>query len=87
MVESGAGGHGKILIVDDSEDICLLLTGALTRNGYSVISAGNGDEGARTYFENPDVRLVITDMDMPVLNGLGLIKNSATPRPRFRFWC
>lgn len=72
--ESGADGMGKILIVDDSDDIRVLLTGALTRNGYVVITAENGLEGAEIYLQHPDVSLVITDMDMPVLNGLGLIK-------------
>lgn len=74
MVENGVGGLGKILVVDDSDDIRLLLTETLTRNGYAVVSAGDGEEGVRTYFEHPNVCLVITDMDMPVLNGLGLIK-------------
>lgn len=74
MVENGIGGLGKILIVDDSEDIRLLLTGALARAGYTVITAENGEDGAEKYFQNPGTSMVITDMDMPVLNGLGFIK-------------
>ncbi len=66
-------GLGKILIVDDSDDIRLLLTETLTRGGYSVISAENGKEGAEKYFQHTDISLVITDMDMPVLDGLGLL--------------
>lgn len=72
--ESGPGGMGKILVVDDSDDLRLLISGALTHNGYEVITAENGQEGAEKYFQHPDVSLVITDMDMPVLDGLGLIK-------------
>ncbi len=73
-MKSDASGLGKILIVDDSDDMRLLLTETLIRGGYSVISAENGEDGTEKYFQHRDVCLVITDMDMPVLDGLGLLK-------------
>lgn len=74
MENGESGGKGKILVVDDSEDIRYLLAETLRYGGYSVIEAENGSQGAEQYFQNEDVRLVITDMDMPVMNGLGLIR-------------
>lgn len=54
----------KILIVDDEGDILSVLERGLTREGYSVIKSGNGNDVlllART--ECPD--LIILDLEMP----------------------
>ena len=62
----------KILIIDDDPDICRLLGQFLGQQGYEVASASNGSEGliAATAF-NPD--LIICDLDMPELDGQGVI--------------
>jgi len=58
----------KILIVDDSPTETYKLTGMLEKNGHSVITAGNGEEGVATAkVELPD--LVLMDIVMPGLNG------------------
>lgn len=58
----------KILIVDDSPTETYKLTGMLEKNGHSVITAGNGEEGVATAkVEFPD--LVLMDIVMPGLNG------------------
>lgn len=58
----------KILIIDDEKSILTLLREALTRYGYDVAIAENGQEGIRK-FENGRFDLVITDMLMPRMNG------------------
>ena len=62
----------KILIIDDDPDVCRLLGQFLGQQGYEVASAGNGSEGltVATAF-NPD--LIICDLDMPELDGQGVI--------------
>jgi len=62
----------KILIIDDDHDVCRLLGQFLGQQGYEVASAGDGREGltATTAF-NPD--LIICDLDMPELDGQGVI--------------
>lgn len=58
----------KILVVDDSPTERFFVTDLLTKNGYQVITAENGEEGiAKTKAELPD--LVIMDVVMPGLNG------------------
>ena len=61
----------KILIIDDEPDIVMYLKVLLENNGYSVITASNGQEGfelART--EKPD--LVCLDIMMPRKTGVAL---------------
>lgn len=63
----------RILIVDDEPQILRMLRAALSANGYEVLSAGNGLEGF-TAFEQLHPDLIITDMSMPVMNGLDLTR-------------
>ena len=58
----------KVLIVDDSPTETYKLTGMLEKNGHSVITAENGEQGVATAkAEIPD--LVLMDIVMPGLNG------------------
>lgn len=58
----------KVLIVDDSPTETYKLTGMLEKQGHSVITAGNGEDGVTTAkAEMPD--LVLMDIVMPGLNG------------------
>jgi len=58
----------KILVVDDEEDLLDLVKRILTRGGFEVITALDGNEGlAKVYSEAPD--LMILDINMPVMNG------------------
>ena len=58
----------KILVVDDSPTERLALTELLTRNGYQVVTASNGEEAiARSKQEIPD--LILMDVVMPGMNG------------------
>jgi CheY-like chemotaxis protein len=64
-------GNGEtILIADDEQAICELLTAELTSSGYRVLIAHNGAEAVALFREHLSrVRLLITDSAMPVLNG------------------
>lgn len=58
----------KILVVDDSPTERFFVVDLLTKNGYQVITAENGEEGiAKAKAERPD--LVLMDVVMPGLNG------------------
>jgi diguanylate cyclase (GGDEF)-like protein len=70
----------KILVVDDEQDICTLISGFLSGEGYTVITAENGEEGLRRFKEeSPD--LVITDIKMPGRNGIDLLKDVKAADP------
>ena len=58
----------KILVVDDSPTERHVLVELLTRNGYQVITAENGEEGVgKAKTELPD--LILMDVVMPLVNG------------------
>ena len=61
-----------ILVIDDDGSIRCLLRIALEHYGYRVSEASNGYEGLQCYKTAP-ADLVITDMQMPVMNGLQLL--------------
>ena len=63
----------NILLVEDNPDISNLLKLLLTRESYYVKVAENG-ELALTYLENENFDLIVTDLQMPVLNGIDLVK-------------
>jgi nitrogen-specific signal transduction histidine kinase len=66
-------GSGTILLVEDEDQIRYLAKTLLIRLGFSVLEAVNGKEALKLYQENtPDIKLVFTDMGMPVMDGYEL---------------
>lgn len=64
----------KILIIDDETDILNTLQFTLQLEGYEVVAAGSGQEGIDRFLECPDVDVVVSDMKMPGLSGLDVIR-------------
>ena len=65
--------RGKILVVEDNVDSRDLLAKLLGMNGYDVLSAPDGESGyAAAMKQIPD--LIITDINMPVMDGIALLK-------------
>jgi two-component system chemotaxis response regulator CheY len=62
-----------ILCVDDSASIRQMVKLTLAGAGYQVVQASDGAEGLAKARAST-VNLVITDLNMPVMNGLGLIR-------------
>ena len=62
----------KILIVEDDATLRQLFSRVLTKNGYSVKGAGNGEE-ALSLLDGEYFDLIITDVMMPVMDGYQLI--------------
>jgi len=63
----------RILVVDDEENARIALSKILTREGYDVASAANGYE-ALNYLRGKDVDLIITDINMPEMNGMAFLR-------------
>jgi two-component system, OmpR family, KDP operon response regulator KdpE len=63
----------RILVLDDEASIRRLLRLALELDGYEVVEAQNACEGLRCYQAEP-ATLVITDMQMPGMDGAALIR-------------
>ncbi len=63
----------KILLGEDEEAIVRVLARTLKYDGYDMVLAGNGQEGLGVFSrEQPDI--VLTDIKMPVMDGLELLK-------------
>jgi len=62
----------RILVIDDEAAIREVLGVMLTREGYDVVEAANGNDGMRRFHENP-FDLVITDLIMPEKEGIETI--------------
>lgn len=63
-----------VLAVDDSETMRQMVKMTLQTGNYNVILASDGEEGLSTFMSTSAVDLVVTDINMPKLDGLGLIK-------------
>lgn len=64
--------HTRILVVDDDKDIASFLGAVLTLEGYEAIEAHRAEEAIQLIREEPP-DLVITDLMMPGVGGLGLL--------------
>ncbi len=70
----------SILIADDEEDIRDVLEIALTDMGYTVFLAENGERALEIFkAERPDI--VITDIKMPVMDGIELLRRVKRENP------
>jgi diguanylate cyclase (GGDEF)-like protein len=63
----------RILLVDDSRFFRSYCRGLLEAHKFRVLEAGNGEQGLKVLSENPDVRLIITDYNMPVMDGFTFV--------------
>lgn len=63
----------RVLVVDDDEMTLELVRMGLEKNGHSVVAAGDGIE-AMTLLAGTTCDMVVSDVDMPRLNGLGLVE-------------
>jgi len=66
-------GQKKILVIDDEEDMQKLVKIRLEQEGFSVITAGDGEKGIRAAeLEMPD--LILMDIMMPNMDGYSCLK-------------
>ena len=64
----------RILAVDDSKTMRDMLNFTLLNAGYDVVLAEDGNDGLSKLGDN-SIDLIITDINMPGMNGIELIKN------------
>ncbi len=62
-----------ILVVDDSSSLRTVVRMALVRAGYDVLEAGDGQEALETLDKAGRVNLIISDVNMPRLDGIGFV--------------
>ncbi|SHN04844.1 DNA-binding response regulator, OmpR family, contains REC and winged-helix (wHTH) domain [Anaerosporobacter mobilis DSM 15930] len=59
----------KILVVDDESRMRKLVGDFLTKKGYEVIEAENGEQAVDLFFQNKNIALIILDVMMPKMDG------------------
>lgn len=74
----------RVLFVDDEEAVRISWNRYLTKNGFDVVTAENGNR-AVSELNTKDVDVVISDLRMPGLDGLGLAAWVHDQKPQTRF--
>ena len=72
--------ENRILIVDDEEMICSIFARRLAKEGYSCVTANNGREALHHFYKD-NFCLIISDIKMPEMNGIELLKRVKATRP------
>lgn len=69
-----SGWRNKVVcIIDDDENVRMIYHAKFTNEGFTVITARNGEEGlALIRRERPDI--ILLDLQMPVLDGIGVLR-------------
>ena len=75
----------KILVVDDEADLELLVKQKFRRkireNVYEFVFAQNGEEALERVKEHPDLDVILSDINMPVMDGLTLLSRLPEANP------
>ncbi len=82
MSEEAPAGKARVLVVDDSR-VIRIAARKILKDEFDVLEAGDGEEAWETLNKEDDIALVISDLSMPYLDGMGLMKRireSAEPR-------
>jgi CheY-like chemotaxis protein len=63
----------KILIVEDDQSSRLYLNKILEKAGVVIMNAGDGQEAVDTAINNPDIDIILMDIQLPVLDGFSAL--------------
>jgi len=64
----------KIMVVDDDPFVRELLSTILEGSGYRIVTAENGLDALDKYRNDPTIDLIVSDVNMPEMDGIQLIK-------------
>ena len=74
-------GSGTVLLVEDEPMVRTVAERALTRHGYSVVTASNGFEALEILNRGDEFALLISDVVMPEMDGPTMVKEARQSRP------
>src|SRR5260370_5183438 len=70
----------QVLIVDDEPNLRKILSAQLSRDGYDVLTAEDGEQGLAVLREH-HIDLVVTDLKMPKVDGMTLLREALRESP------
>lgn len=85
-----ADGNGvlRVLVVDDEPDVEMMFRQRMRREvrsgRYELFFAQSGQEALAVLADHPEIRLVCTDLNMPIMGGLELLNRLEGVRPDVR---
>lgn len=65
----------KVLVVEDSSTMRKHISNLLSRHQFQILQAVDGIDAIKVFLANPDIKLLITDYNMPNMDGFELVKN------------
>jgi two-component system cell cycle sensor histidine kinase/response regulator CckA len=74
-------GSGTVLLVEDEPMVRTVAERALTRHGYKVITATNGEEALEVIERGDEIVLMISDVVMPGMDGPATVREARKSRP------
>ena len=75
------GTSGKVLVVDDNNDLRIVVSKLLSRLGYEVSSADSGENGLSIFLKNK-FDVVLSDYEMPGMDGVAFACSVKKSSPR-----
>ena len=75
----------SVLVADDSKTLRSYISTQLRKMLYTVIEVENGQQALKALNQHPEIELLITDYNMPIMNGIDLIKAVRQKRSRNTF--
>jgi len=74
-------GSGRILLVEDEDMVRAVAERALSRQGYSVVTARDGEDGLEKLEEDGAFDLIVSDVVMPIMDGPAMAKAAREKYP------
>jgi two-component system chemotaxis response regulator CheY len=68
----------QVLVVDDSSTMREIVCSFLSQNGFEVAMASDGRDGLAQFHKDPAIRLIVSDVNMPNMDGLTMAEKIRT---------
>jgi PAS domain S-box-containing protein len=79
-------GRGTVLVVEDEEAMVRLLIDALSKAGYQILAARDGEEAIDLYTRRPkEIDIVVLDLGLPKIAGVDVMRKLNEQNPNLRF--